>query len=57
MVLLRGLLGRRTSYAPTVLNLVQCVGWATFARRLQPSDKTGPHVSATARTSPFINAL
>ncbi|MCW2675816.1 MAG: permease for cytosine/purines uracil thiamine allantoin [Modestobacter sp.] len=30
MVLLRGLLGRRTSYLPTVLNLVQCVGWATF---------------------------
>jgi putative hydroxymethylpyrimidine transporter CytX len=30
MVLLRGLLGRRTSYLPTVLNLVQCIGWATF---------------------------
>src|SRR5690349_9969336 len=30
MVLLRGLLGRRVSYLPTVLNLVQCVGWATF---------------------------
>ena len=30
MVLLRGLLGRRASYLPTVLNLVQCVGWATF---------------------------
>lgn len=30
MVLLRGLLGRRISYLPTVLNLVQCVGWATF---------------------------
>jgi nucleobase:cation symporter-1, NCS1 family len=30
MVLLRGLLGRRTSYLPTALNLVQCVGWATF---------------------------
>jgi nucleobase:cation symporter-1, NCS1 family len=30
MVLLRGLLGRRGSYAPTVLNLVQCVGWATY---------------------------
>ncbi|MCA1824033.1 MAG: cytosine permease [Frankia sp.] len=29
MVLLRGLLGRRASYAPTVLNLLQCVGWAT----------------------------
>jgi putative hydroxymethylpyrimidine transporter CytX len=30
MVLLRGLLGRRASYLPTVFNLVQCVGWATF---------------------------
>lgn len=30
MVLMRGLLGRRTSYLPTAFNLVQCVGWATF---------------------------
>ncbi|TFV87102.1 cytosine permease [Blastococcus sp. CT_GayMR20] len=30
MVLMRGLLGRRTSYLPTALNLVQCVGWAAF---------------------------
>jgi putative hydroxymethylpyrimidine transporter CytX len=30
MVLLRGLLGRRASALPTVLNIVQCVGWATF---------------------------
>ncbi len=30
MVLLRGLLGRRTSYLPTGFNLVQCIGWATF---------------------------
>jgi NCS1 family nucleobase:cation symporter-1 len=30
MVLLRGLLGRRASALPTVLNLVQCIGWATF---------------------------
>ena len=30
MVLLRGLLGRRVSYLPTAVNLVQCVGWATF---------------------------
>lgn len=29
MVLLRGLLGRRASALPTVLNLVQCLGWAT----------------------------
>ena len=30
MVLLRGLLGYRLSYLPTVLNVMQCVGWATF---------------------------
>ncbi len=30
MVLLRGLLGRRASALPTVLNILQCVGWATF---------------------------
>ena len=30
MVLLRGLFGRRISYLPTVLNVIQCVGWATF---------------------------
>ena len=30
MVLLRGLLGRRLSYLPTLLNVVQCIGWATF---------------------------
>lgn len=30
MVLLRGLLGRRASYLPTGLNVLQCLGWATF---------------------------
>jgi nucleobase:cation symporter-1, NCS1 family len=30
MVLLRGLLGRRGSAVPTALNLLQCVGWATY---------------------------
>src|SRR3954451_1951019 len=30
MVLLRGLLGRRVSALPTVFNLFQCIGWATF---------------------------
>lgn len=30
MVLFRGLFGRRGSYVPTVLNLGQCIGWATF---------------------------
>jgi NCS1 family nucleobase:cation symporter-1 len=28
MVVLRGLLGRRGSWAPTALNVAQCVGWA-----------------------------
>jgi NCS1 family nucleobase:cation symporter-1 len=30
MVLLRGLFGVRLSYLPTVLNVVQCLGWGTF---------------------------
>lgn len=30
MVLLRGLLGARLSALPTVANLLQCLGWATF---------------------------
>src|ERR687893_1117397 len=30
MVLLRGLLGRHATALPTAINLVQCVGWATF---------------------------
>jgi cytosine/uracil/thiamine/allantoin permease len=30
MVMMRGLLGRRASYLPTALNVLQCVGWATF---------------------------
>jgi NCS1 family nucleobase:cation symporter-1 len=30
MVLLRGLFGARLSYLPTLINIVQCVGWAIF---------------------------
>src|SRR3954464_9517977 len=30
MVLLRGLLGGRVSYLPTVLNIVQMIGWGVF---------------------------
>jgi putative hydroxymethylpyrimidine transporter CytX len=30
MVLLRGLLGARASFLPTVLNIIQCLGWAVF---------------------------
>jgi len=30
MVLLRGLFGAELSYLPTVLNIVQCIGWGIF---------------------------
>lgn len=30
MVLMRGLLGTRASFGPTLLNLAQCLGWAVF---------------------------
>jgi putative hydroxymethylpyrimidine transporter CytX len=30
MVLLRGVFGGRLSWVPTVLNIVQCLGWGTF---------------------------
>jgi putative hydroxymethylpyrimidine transporter CytX len=30
MVLLRGLFGRRLSYLPTALNVLQCLGWGVF---------------------------
>ncbi|MDT4945775.1 MAG: nucleobase:cation symporter, family [Pseudonocardiales bacterium] len=30
MVLLRGLFGARVSYVPTILNLLQCLGWGIF---------------------------
>ena len=30
MVMLRGLVGGRLSYFPTVLNVLQCIGWGTF---------------------------
>jgi putative hydroxymethylpyrimidine transporter CytX len=30
MAVLRGLFGTRLSYAPTVLNIVQCVGWGVY---------------------------
>ncbi len=52
MVLLRGLFGARLSYLPTVLNLVQCLGWAVFelvvisqaAQRLLPWRVHWPYV-------------
>ena len=30
MMLLRGLFGTRLSYVPTVLNILQMIGWGTF---------------------------
>lgn len=30
MVLLRGVFGARLSYIPTMLNILQCIGWGTF---------------------------
>lgn len=30
MVMLRGLVGGRVSYFPTLLNILQCIGWGTF---------------------------
>ena len=30
MVLLRGLFGTQLSYLPTVLNIIQCIGWGVF---------------------------
>ena len=52
MVLLRGLFGARLSYLPTVLNLIQVLGWAVFelvviaaaASQLLPWHTTWPYV-------------
>jgi nucleobase:cation symporter-1, NCS1 family len=55
MVLLRGLFGARVSFLPTVLNLLQCLGWAVFelvviaaaaAEQLSPDICTGRTLSA-----------
>ncbi|HEV7908215.1 MAG TPA: cytosine permease [Pseudonocardiaceae bacterium] len=48
MVLLRGLFGTRLSYVPTVLNVLQLVGWGTFellviAQGLEAIFHGGPH--------------
>jgi len=73
MVLLRGLLGRRGSWAPTLLNIAQCVGWAAVeivviaagAAKLLPSIPRailviGAGAAATAlalRPLGFVHAL
>jgi len=54
MVLLRGLFGARVSIMPTVLNLLQCLGWAVFelvviaaaAEQLFPGHARWPYVLA-----------
>jgi len=46
MVMLRGLLGRRMSYLPSVLNIAQCFGWAAleiFVIAAVGSRLTGEH--------------
>ncbi|HEX4223734.1 MAG TPA: cytosine permease [Pseudonocardiaceae bacterium] len=48
MVLLRGLFGARLSYLPTILNIIQLVGWGTFellviAQAAQALFHGGPH--------------
>lgn len=52
MVMLRGLFGAKLSYVPTVLNVVQLLGWATFElvviaaalRQLMPWHVTWPYI-------------
>lgn len=49
MAVLRGLFGTRLSYLPTVLNIVQCVGWGVFELTVitlgveAMTDGRGPH--------------
>jgi nucleobase:cation symporter-1, NCS1 family len=52
MVMLRGLFGAKLSYLPTVLNVIQVLGWAVFelffiaaaARQLLPWKTTWPYI-------------
>ncbi len=52
MVMLRGVFGTKASYLPTVLNLIQLLGWAVFelviiaaaARQLLPWKVTWPYI-------------
>lgn len=49
MVLLRGLFGARLSYLPTLLNIVQCLGWGTFEL---VTISTAAHTVAPGRQPP-----
>ena len=42
MVLLRGLLGAKASFLPTVLNIAQCLGWAVFELLVIADRPAGP---------------
>ncbi|SDJ20193.1 putative hydroxymethylpyrimidine transporter CytX [Frankineae bacterium MT45] len=62
MVLLRGLFGVKLSYLPTVLNLLQCLGWGVFelvviasgAQLLLPWDVHWPYVIAAGVLSTLM---
>jgi putative hydroxymethylpyrimidine transporter CytX len=62
MVLLRGLFGGRLSYLPTVLNLIQLLGWATFelvvistaAAQLLPWHTSWPYVVVAGLASTIM---
>jgi putative hydroxymethylpyrimidine transporter CytX len=61
MVLMRGLLGARASFLPTVLNIAQCLGWAVFelvviATGLQSLVKV-PHWTAVLLAGVVTTAL
>jgi len=55
MVLLRGLLGRRGSWAPTAFNIAQCVGWAAV-EILVIADGSAKLLRAVPRTPLVIAA-
>jgi putative hydroxymethylpyrimidine transporter CytX len=52
MVLFRGLFGRYGSYAPTILNLAQLIGWATF--EIVVIAEAADHVVAGDVRWPFV---
>lgn len=62
MVLLRGVFGGRLSYLPTVLNILQCLGWATFelwtiataARAIEPGLPHWAYVLAGGAVSAIL---
>jgi nucleobase:cation symporter-1, NCS1 family len=54
MVLMRGLFGRRGSYVPTVVNLIQCIGWSTL--EIVIIAETGDRVVGGGWRWPFVLA-